>query len=1235
MGLRPSSFGSAVGVLCVCVAVLVFAPAAFAGPSGMPWWGLTSGARPTDLHSGLAVNEVRTLTVSATKGEYFVAEPGARFQEELLEVFEGKREPSELRDAILPYNASAATVQAALETGVYGPGNVEVTGGPGDEAGDKPYVITFKGELAGGAVGLTAESGFIASFLGAAEPLGGGGPTTVTVAERTPAHADGKLVVTAENLGNANMEGSTSPIVITDKLPEHLRAVSAFGVLTSEGQGSAHPTVCSIAKGVATCRLGEALRPYSQIEMEISVVVEPGAVSGEENEVQASGGGAATKALRRPVRIGGEPPFGIEEYELLPENEDGSLDTRAGSHPFQLTTVVDFNQTAQEEGDPASGLQKDVRAQWPAGLVGNPTAIAQCTAEQFDHLPLPECSPQTVIGATVTTTNVPSGGGLQTYVEPLYNLVPNRGEPVRAGWSLAGVRIYVDTSVRTGGDYGVTVSVNNITQFSGTVASKITVWGVPGDPAHDGQRGVSCDLGEASCVHLDEQSPPPFLSLPTSCTGALTSSVSEDSWEQQGVFTDSVGPFEPMAALDGCNHPPFEPSIGVAPDVSDGSTPTGLTVDVHLPQESVLHAKSVAESTLKETTVALPVGVTLNPGGADGLEACSEAQIGFTGIQAETGLDLFTEKLPEPLEPGHNFCPDASKIGTVKIKTPLLPNALEGAVYLAQQNANPFGSLIAMYIVAYDPVSGSLVKLPGQVVTDPVTGQIVSTFDHTPQLPFEDLELHFFGGERAPLSTPSACGAYTTSAVFTPWTGEAPVRTSSTFDIASGPSGSPCSSPLPFDPSLTAGTTNIQAGAFSPFTMTMSREDGNQNLQAIRLRMPPGLLGTLSGVKLCEEPQANQGTCGPESLIGETTVSVGLGGNPYAVKGGRVYITGPYDGAPFGLSIVNPAKAGPFDLGEGACDCVLVRAKIEVDPVTSVLTITSDNSGPHKIPQILDGIPLQIKHVNVTIDRPGFTFNPTDCAAMAITGSLSSTEGSSSALSVPFQATNCATLAFKPQFKVSTSGKTSRADGTSLSVKLAYPKAAWGTQANIKSVKVDLPKQLPSRLTTLQKACPVATFEVNPASCQAASRVGTATATTPIIPVALSGPAYFVSHGGAKFPELIIVLSGYGVTVDLHGETFISHAGITSSTFHEVPDVPIGTFALTLPAGTNSALAANGNLCTSKLKMPTAFTAQNGLTIKQSTPITVTGCPKHKTKNTKGKKNKQTHKANQHRKSNR
>jgi uncharacterized repeat protein (TIGR01451 family) len=1004
----------------------------------------------------------------------------------------------------------------------------------------------------------------------------------------------GEVIVTATNLGDAPAEGASTPVELTDVLPAGLIATSVRGTVEhpfEEAQCSLEPLVCTFTGSVL---------PYHPLVVVIGVEAD-GSPGGLLNHASVAGGGARSVSLASPVKVGNEPlVFGVEQLEVQPFNEDGSLDTQAGSHPFELTTTLNLNQRLPV-GEPVEtvGMAKDTQVRLPPGLIGNPEVVPRCTEEQFaPPVGGVKCPVNTVIGVAIVTLRFATAP--ERVAVPIFNLVPSVGEPARFAFAPHTVPVYLDTSVRTGGDYGVTVSTSNISQIVGFEGAQITVWGVPGDPRHDSSRGADClyrngfEGDGRPCEVVHQPITTPFLTMPTSCAGPFEASALADSWEEPSKIIEAGYTLHddasPAVGLDGCNRLSFDPSVGVAPDGQAGSTPTGLTVGVHVPQDATLTPSGLAEADVRNTTVALPAGLALNPAAADGLESCSIGQVDLGSASPAS-------------------CPEASKVGTVEISTPLLPNPLVGAVYLAAQNANRFGSLIALYIIAEEPVSGTLIKVAGEVKPDPVTGQLVSTFKDTPQLPFSDLRLHFFGGSRAPLSTPALCGGYTTTASIAPWSGNPPVASSSEFRVTSGPNGGPCASPLPFSPSLTAGATSIQAGGFSPFTMTMSREDGQQNLQAIQLHMPPGLSGLLAGVKLCEEAQANAGTCGPDSQIGETIVSVGLGGDPFSVKGGKVYITGPYEGAPFGLSIVNPAKAGPFDLGQ-----VVVRARIEVDPVTSALTITSDTTGPYKIPTMLDGIPLEIKHVNVTVNRQGFTFNPTNCNPMQITGSLSSTEGASQALSVPFQVTNCATLAFKPGFKVSTSGKTSRANGASLSVKLTYPKAVFGSQANIKTVKVDLPKQLPSRLSTLQRACPDKTFNENPALCSAASRIGQARATTPLIPVPLSGPVYFVSHGGAKFPELIIVLQGYGVTVDLHSETFISKAGITSSTFHTVPDVPVGSFELTLPQGPFSALAANGNLCASKLRMPTAFTAQNGMVIHQNTPISVTGCAKHKAK---------------------
>ncbi len=1032
----------------------------------------------------------------------------------------------------------------------------------------------------------------------------------VVVPKNLPPGGTGEIVVIATNLGDAPAEGSSSPMFVHDQLPTGVEATSVqertwlFGAAFS----------CEVLSGgsAVSCEGKGTIDPFENVLVHIQVsVAKTVGASPAVNKFSVSGGGAEPESGSGDLSLSSAPTnFGIEDFEQVALNEDGSPDLQAGSHPFEFTTTLQLNEIndASDDHNPSPAPVKDLHFDLPPGLIGNPTVVPQCTFEQFSTQP-PETSPGTTQCPDDTAVGVVTvwfGFELE-WTTPVFNLAPAAGEPARFAFNVIGVPVFLDTAILSGGNYAVRVNVNNISTVLPYSATQLTLWGAPSDKEHDESRGSNClqrgrgtggVLGPCPVTPEGAQSPP-FMTLPTSCTGTLSSTLEADTWTHPGEYVtdeDAWHDNSERLGMGGCNKLRFEPSIKVTPDATAASTPTGVTVDEHVPQESTLNPSGLAESDVKGLSVTLPEGVALNPAAADGLQACTEEEIGLHKNETPT-------------------CPEASKVATVKIKTPLLPDPLEGATYLATQDANPFGSLVALYLYAEDPTAGVIVKASGEVLENPVTGQLTTHFERDPafagssasseflpQLAFEDIELHFFGGDRAPLAAPSRCGAYTTAGTFTPWSGNPTTESASTFDITSGTNGSPCpGAALPFSPSLTAGMTSIQAGGFSPFTMTMSREDGAQNLQSIELHMPPGLSGTLSKVQLCGEAQANLGTCGPESQIGETIISVGVGGDPFSVTGGKVYITGPYKGAPFGLSIVNPAKAGPFDLGK-----VVVRAKIEVDPITSALTITSDNEGPYKIPTIIDGIPLQIKHVNVTINRPGFTFNPTNCTPMAITGKLQSTEGASSALSVPFQVTNCATLAFKPHLSASTSGKTSRLNGASLTVKLGYTVGPY--DANIAKVKVELPKALPSRLSTLQKACLAATFEANPANCPAASIVGQATATTPIVPVPLSGPAYFVSHGGEAFPSLIIVLQGYGVTVHLVGSTFISEAGITSSTFKTIPDVPVGTFELTLPEEPGSALAANGNLCEQQLTMPTELVGQNGAEIHQKTPITVSGC---------------------------
>jgi hypothetical protein len=882
---------------------------------------------------------------------------------------------------------------------------------------------------------------------------------------------------------------------------------------------------------------------------------------------------------------------------------------QAGAHA-DLTTSFAFvtDSKLSPEGD-----LRTVVVDLPVGFAGSPIAAPTCTQGQLSesHGATFDCPPETQIG--VTTVQLDEGEGQNVSASepkeitvPVYNMVPAPGQTADFGFIFSGVIAgNIVISVRAG-DYGVQASDTDVTGESEVVGDTLTVWGVPASPSHNPQRGQLClragfTGGTTVCFggeHSAGINLAPFLENPTRCTSEpLKATLEVNSWRNPEFVTTApaeIGPFT------GCEHLDFSPKLSVQPTLTQASAPTGYNVGIELPQNEFPEGLGTAE--LRNAVVRLPAGTVLSPSAANGLQACRESGpegINMTGPESEE-TDIYGHK-----HAAKGKCPNASELGTVRISTPAFEKELEGHVYLAQPLCGgpgqpactpadaEDGNLFGIYLEAEGP--GVIVKLKGRVSVNTYTGRITTTFEENPQLPFNSLEIEFFGGPRAPLANPATCGSARTEAWFTPYSSPAAVEPFSEYTVTG------CQGPR-FAPSFVAGTDSNEAGGYSPLSVTFSREDADQTLGRVTMEMPPGLEGTLAHVPLCGEPQAAQGRCGAESLIGETTVSAGPGPDPLYVTGGKVYLTGPYGGGSFGLSIVVPAVTGPFNLGT-----VVVRAAIEVNPLTAALTVVSE-----PLPTILEGVPIQVKTVNVTINRPEFTFDPTSCEPKSIAGTLSSTQGLSAAVSSRFQAANCASLAFKPQFKVSTSGRTSRADGASLDARLSFPSATQGSESNIARVKVELPKQLPSRLKTLEKACVAATFEADPAKCPATSVVGHARAITPILPVPLEGPAFFVSHGGEAFPSLIVVLQGYGVTVDLVGTTFISKHGITSSTFKTVPDVPVGSFELTLPEGPYSALAAPGNLCKSKLAMPTEFVAQNGAVIHQSTKIAVTGCPKKK-----------------------
>jgi hypothetical protein len=957
--------------------------------------------------------------------------------------------------------------------------------------------------------------------------------------------------------------------------------------------------------------------------------------------------------------------FGVARFALSARNQDGTPDVQAGSHPYALNTTIVLN-----EPGPKTGNLKDVTLELPPGLVGNPDATPRCTYQEFIRQikvsnPTEEgqCPNETAVGvATFYEQNPKSPGTFNASSAAVYNLVPPAGVAAEFGYvGLETTPVLLEESVRTGKDYGVTTTVPDVNQKVNVYASKVTIWGTPADSEHNDWRGT-CERSAGGREHTVEQgiglaegedelegplrpfkptpsglpesvgecptSDPvePLLTMPTSCARPLSATVAVDSWQEPGDFLGVEHQrvkTTSLPELSGCESLAFDPAVSVKPEKSSGSTPTGVNIEVTVPQEGIESTDGLAEADVKDGSISFPAGVQLNASAANGLEGCSTAQVGYTEMAeldpfTEPGVQTpqFDERVDNP-ETGRleaDACPNASKVANVRIKTPLLEGELVGAIYLASpQNfmagaqENPFSSLTAFYGVAEEPKTGVLVKFPGNLLRNPETGQLTGTIENTPQLPFSQLRLEFYGGERASFATPARCGSYQTVATLTPWSAMPAVGPTSEFNINSGPAGTACpSGTLPFSPSLQAGSTSADAGGYSPLSTVITGADGQQAIQDVTLTYPPGVSAVLTGVPECPEVQANAGTCGVESQIGEDTATVGLGNDPYTVTGGKVYLTGPYEGAPFGLSIVTPTKAGPFVLEEGRP--VVTRAKIEINPVTAAVTVTTG-----QIPHILDGIPLEIKQIYANINRANFAINPTSCERMSVSGSIGGWEGASSLVSDPFQVADCSALKFEPSLEVSTGARSSKKDGAGLDIKVSYAKGALGSEAWFKEAKLVIPKQLPAELKTIQQACLAATFEANPADCPEHSKIGQAIVHTQLLPEPLKGPIYFVSFGSAKFPDAVILLSGDNVNVRLTSETFIK-SGVTSVTLPEIPGVPVESAEFNLPTGEYSEFGTNLGLgkydfCGQRLTVPTEFKAQNGLEIHQETPVTVTGCP--------------------------
>jgi hypothetical protein len=925
------------------------------------------------------------------------------------------------------------------------------------------------------------------------------------------------------------------------------------------------------------------------------------APAGGSTSAAANVGASHIDVFGQPVP---QPGYGFSNFDGGVFDADGSTVTQAGSHPYEATTTFSINELI-DPSNPAGSttpveMTKDVKVDLPAGFIGDPTAVPQCTPQKASQL---DCPDDTAVGIAAVQAGL---GGIPTETwTAVYNVAPPAGVPAEFAFQDNSFPVRLVASVRSGGDYGLTVVGANATEQGELVGAIVTFWGVPSDPSHDGLRG-DCARGEgligtrpgADLTCPSGQPPKAFLTLPTSCTGPATTTISADSWENPGTFVsasfvshDLQG--NPVGAT-GCDRLDFSPSITLKPDTASADAPAGLSVDLHMPLAGLRDPNGLAEANLRKAVVTLPAGYSVNPSSANGLDACSSDRIALSS--------------PEPAT-----CPDASKIGSVEIDTPLLDHPIKGGVYLARQSDNPFKSLLAIYIAVSDPKTGIVVKLPGHVEADATTGQLKTTFDNNPQLPFTDLKVDFFGGPRGALATPQQCGTYTATAEFTPWSGTASVTRADQFDVTSG-----CQNG--FHPSFTAGTQNPHAGAFSPFVLSFSRSDTDESFQGLSVTLPAGLLGKLAGVQECSEAQlaaistalgaggaeAASPSCPAGSQVGTVTSGAGVGPSPFFL-GGKAYLTGPYKGAPYGLVVVIPAQAGPFDLGN-----VVVRQRLEIDPIDAHVTAISD-----PLPTILDGIPLRVRRVDVTLDRPDFTLNPTSCAAKQIQAQLVSTSGTLADLAAPFSVGGCSDLAYAPKLAIALTGKGQTTDDKHPGVHAVLTQPVG--QANNKKVTVSLPLSLALDPDNAQSLCEFTDGSKVDPTCPKGSIVGTATANSPILDQPLSGPVYFVKNirkdpkSGREIrtlPKLVIPLTGQnGLRLTVTGTSNVVDNHLVS-TFDNLPDAPVSDFTLDIDGGKHGILVVSGtDICKSTQIATREADGQNGKQANADVYLQTSACP--------------------------
>jgi hypothetical protein len=875
--------------------------------------------------------------------------------------------------------------------------------------------------------------------------------------------------------------------------------------------------------------------------------------------------------------------------------EGGAPDLQAGSHPLALSTEVNFNLGPESPGEPGvhftDGDVKDLEIDLPAGLVENPAAVPQCSLAAF-HTPRTSpfeedshagenCPPRSQIG-TVEVRSSFAGGTSRTF--GVFNLVPPPGAPSELGFNPYGAPITFIPHVRQAeGEYGLTLAAENIPQLLDLYGFTMNIWGTPWSIVHNAQRGNCLNEAEPSFGWAKCSIGPPklnpataYLTLPTACEGPLAFTARLDSWQAPATTLSRTYQGQ---SLGGCSGIAFEPNPLATVTDPRASSPSGFDFNLNIDNGGFLSPKRLAPSPVKKAMVTLPEGMTINPSVGAGLGVCTPAQYAAETVSSPPGAG----------------CPNVSKIGDFTVQSPLFEKTVEGSLFLAAPHDNPFGTLLAVYLVAKNSERGILVKVAGRLDADVNSGRLVATFDNLPQLPYTNLKIHFREGQRSPLATPATCGAFATEMDLTPWRSGTVRHTNSPLTIAAGVDGGPCpQATIPFHPQAQAGTVNSNAGSYTPFYLHLTRQDAEQEITSYSATLPPGLTGKVGGIPYCSEAEIeaakrNSGfaetahpSCPLATEIGHTIAGYGLGPVLSFAPGG-LYLAGPFHGAPFSIVAIDSATVGPFDLG-----VIVVRSAIKVDPQTAQVSVDSAGSDP--IPHIIDGIPIHLRDIRVYMSRPNFTLNPTSCEHFSVASSLNGSgqrfgdpsDDISAAANSPFQVFNCGALGFKPKLSLKLSGGTKRGDYPALRAEVK-PRPG---DANIGTAAVTLPSSEFLAQEHIDTICTRVQFARE--ACPGGSVYGHARAFSPLLGKPLEGTVYLRSSEH-PLPDLVAALRGGGndLAIDVVGRIDSVHGGLRG-TFNVLPDAPASKFVMTLFGGKRGLLVNAENLCSGASRAATA-----------------------------------------------